>query len=179
MRRLLKWLDSAPNHWPIALHLTLVAVRRVEDLGVTARLEAAAAESKKFWAAVGIRLRVNVRGLAAEVDPTVALGDTIRRLHLYRVGSQPPTVYVLNDSERLEGKFLGLAYSSGLAVVAGIVETNTLDEIIDHELGHLLLGSEHEEGTFMAPILELHNRTVTAQQRKALRHGALKYRTGQ
>ena len=48
-----------------------------------------------------------------------------------------------------------------------------LDEIIGHELGHLL-GLGHEEGTFMATPLELHNRVVTAEQRKILRRGARK-----
>ena len=46
-----------------------------------------------------------------------------------------------------------------------------LDEVLDHELAHLL-GLGHEEGTFLAAVLELHNRVVTAEQRRLVRAAA-------
>ena len=48
--------------------------------------------------------------------------------------------------------------------------------IINHELGHPLLGSgEHQEGTFMRPGIQADHNVVTEKQAKALRTAAYGY----
>lgn len=179
----MKWL-----HWLLSIlrqHVTLplpVAVVLVAPDASFNRLPhvfGAVAASEKFWAGVGIKLKVQVVQVASNMlsDDLWFRGHS--SLDYYEKGRVPLVVYVFGDAARVyDSKSLGVAYESGVAVVAGNVllpggET-WLDEIIDHELGHLLMENEqeHEDGTFMGAVLELRNRLVTPAQRTQLRRAA-------
>jgi hypothetical protein len=142
-------------------------------------IEQALAASKVFWRVLGIDLRLSIQGLHANIDPTQSVwGPLTQHLH-WTLGGQVPTVFVFSDAPRIQNGNLGQAFGNGIAVVAGNVlqpggAETWLDELIDHELGHLL-GLGHEEGTFMAPVLELHNRIVTQAQRTTLRREAKEF----
>lgn len=138
-------------------------------------LMTAAANSKVFWQGLGIQLSVNVRALQTPLKPEGLYLDELQRLHHWNLGARPPTIYVFSDEGSIETDKLGNAFGGGIAVAAGNVLQpgggSLLDEIIDHELGHIL-GLEHEDGTFMRAELEILERKVTPIQKQTLRTNA-------
>lgn len=159
---------------PLPVEFVMVA----SDYGNLNRLPhlmAAAANSKVFWQTLGIQLAVNVRGLHTPLKPVGLYFDELQRLHHWNLGARPPTIYVFGDEGTIETDLLGKAFGGGIAVAAGNVLQpgggSPLDEIIDHELGHIL-GLEHEDGTFMRAELETVERNVTAIQKQQLRTNA-------
>ena len=133
--------------------------------------------SKKWWAEqFNINLQVSLRGVQSDV---LALGSSysidLRRLHHWQGGGRPLTVYVWSDLERVGDGYLGEAFlDHGIVAMAGTAQPggdSWLDEVFDHELAHLL-GLQHEADTFLAAVLELHNRVVTAEQRRLVRAAA-------
>lgn len=132
--------------------------------------------SKVFWAQVGIALRPTVSAFQADEGILDFAANDLSILHYWQIRKRLPTLYVGSESARVGGaeNVLGRA-SNGLAIVAGNTPVpgggTLIDEIIDHELGHIL-GLDHEEGTFMRAALETTNRTVTDAQRTVLRESA-------
>ena len=103
-------------------------------------------------------------------DAKIDLGDNLHDLHRWTIGTPTPTIYVFADEFDLEGGVRGLTWQhNGIAAVGGGgLENNEVNELIDHELGHLL-DLDHQEGTFMRSNLDLGDRIVTPFQRtKAL-----------
>ena len=137
--------------------------------------------SKKWWLEqFGIVLQVSLRAIESDFIP-LGLGYplNLRRLHHWQGGGSPLAVYVWSELSRVGDGYLGEAFiPDGLVAMAGTAQPggdSWLDEVLGHELSHLL-GLGHEDGTFMAAVLELHNRVVTAAQRAQIRAAA--YRLG-
>lgn len=164
---------------PIRLPISLVVVGPDRNLNTLPHVLTAGQESTRFWGDIGIRLVPQIIGLQSTLLPTGLYLDELRRLHHWEVRPCGLALYIWPMAERvgLVGDEIGVAYAPlGFAVLAGNLlqpgGTSWLDELIDHELGHLLGLEEHQEGTFMAAALELHNRVVTPQQRDIVRRGA-------
>ena len=136
-------------------------------------LMTAGANSKVFWRTLGIQLSVNIRALQTPLKPEGLYLDELWRLHHWNLGARPPTIYVFSEQSRIDSTKLGEAFGREIAVAAGNVlqpgGESLLDEIIDHELGHVL-GLDHEDGTFMRAELEIIERKVTAKQKQTLRN---------
>ena len=133
--------------------------------------------SKKWWLEkFEINLLVSLRGVQAHWVP---LGSdyplNLRKLHHWAGSGRPLTVYIFSDLERVGDGYLGEAFIPHGIVAMGVSlqpgGDSWLDEVFDHEVSHLL-GLGHEDDTFMAAILELHNRVVTPGQRKTVRAAA-------
>ena len=142
-------------------------------------MKAALDESAAFWEAIGIKLQVNVRGWEDAPDAKIDLGDNLHDLHRWTIGTPTPTIYVFADEFDLEGGLRGLTWPhNGIAAVGGGgLENNEINELIDHELGHLL-GLPHRNKSFMRSTLALDpaDRIVTPFQKTKLLLNA--YETG-
>lgn len=176
-RRLLELLD-----WPIRLPVDIMLV--APDYGNMSRLPVitdAIEASEQFWQEqFGIYLQVSLRGVQSDMLPTEVYPTPYRQLHHWAGSGRTPAVYIWSDMQRVGNDFLGQAFTEhGIVVVAGnpfqFRQEKLLDEVVDHELVHLL-GLEHQEGTFMAAELVEHNRVVTKEQRAKVREMA--YRLG-
>ena len=135
--------------------------------------------SKEWWLEqFNINLQVSLRGVQSDV---LALGSSysidLRRLHHWEAGGRPLAVYVWSELSRVGDGYLGEAFiPDGIVAMAGTAQPggdSWLDEVFSHELAHLL-GHQHEEGTFLAAVLELHNRLVTPEQKAKVRKVAYK-----
>ena len=94
------------------------------------------------------------------------LGDNLHYSLRWTIGTPTPTIYVFADEFDLEGGFRGLTWKhNGIAEVGGGgLENNEVNELIDHELGHLL-DLDHQDGAFMRANLDPGDRIVTPFQR--------------
>ena len=159
---------------PLPVEFVMVASDH-GNLNRLPHLLTAAANSKVFWQTLGIQLSVNVRALHTPLKPEGSYFDELQRLHHWDLGARPPAIYVFSDEGNIETDLLGKAFGGGIAVAAGNVLQpgggSLLDEIIDHELGHIL-GLDHEDGTFMRAQLEIVERNVTPIQKQKLRTNA-------
>ena len=136
--------------------------------------------SKKWWLEqFNIHLQVSLRAIESDFIPR-GLGYplNLRRLHHWEGGGSPLTVYVWSELSRVGDDYLGEAFIPyGIVAMAGTAQPggdSWLDEILDHELAHLL-GLQHDEGTFLSATLELHNRVVTAAQKAQIRAASYQY----
>ena len=137
------------------------------------RVESSLEESVAFWKRQGIVWQPTVRGWIENINPIDNLGENLRELHRWKLGLPEPTLFVfpLAQSVGTEGD-LGLAWTgNGIAEVAG-GQADLLNEIMDHELGHLMIGPQHENGTFMRDTLQVINRRVTPVQRSIMLRNA-------
>ena len=170
--------DTAWDTALVTLPLTLVVAGPDRNLNTLPSVHEAGHASTEFWGKLGIRLAVRVVGLQTPLLPTGIFLLSLQQAHFWDVRPTGLAVYVWPAASRvgIDSQALGEAFGTegfgSLAVVAGDVLQpgggSMLDEIVDHEVGHLL-GLDHAEGTFMSVVLELHNRVVTPAQRKWLR----------
>ena len=174
---MLQWLRQL-QRLTYAIPLPVEFVMVAEDHGNLNRLPhilTAADHSKLFWRELGIHLSVNVRGVQTSLKPEGLYLDDLQRLHYWDLGARTPTIYIFSDEANIETDKLGKAFGNHIAVAAGNVLQpgggSLLDEIIDHELGHIL-GLEHANGTFMRDQLEIVDRNVTPVQKQTLRTNA-------
>lgn len=180
-------LDGKPGlDAPLSLSLELVLV--AQDYGNLDRLptvEIAARACKEWWREnVGINLTISGRCLQSDLVPTglyTGYLPALRTLHYWELGGHTPTVFIFSEYDRVGEGYLGAAFPDlGIAMTVGFGtapgQNTILDEIIGHELAHILLkSSKHEEGTFLAAALEEHNRIVTQGQREQLRLAATQF----
>ena len=139
--------------------------------------------SKKWWLEqFGIALVVSLRGVQTDLLPLGSKGYSfhLRRLHHWEGGGRSLTVYVWSDLDRVGDDYLGEAFiDQGIVAMAGTSQPggdSWLDEVFDHEVaGHLLMGPEHVENTFLSATLELHNRVVTKEQKALIRAAAYRF----
>jgi hypothetical protein len=128
-----------------------------------------------------VDLQISVSG---SVRPKwISRDDYVRTVmldHRFIYGGKPFLVIVRSDISKLPDRpFLGEAFGilGGPCVVAGDQPPGpaTAGVIAVHELGHTLLGPNHQDGTFMGSALERENRIVTPEQRSMIRATALRF----
>jgi hypothetical protein len=171
---------QADSSEPGLIKLPIEVIVVASDYGNLNRLpsiQQALENSKPFWAGIGIALRPSVSAIQADESILNFTENDLLTLHYWQVGKRFPCLYVGSESERVGGgaDMLGQANGNGIAIVAGNTPVpggdTLIDEIMDHELGHIL-GLGHEDGTFMRAALETSNRTVTPTQRAVLLENA-------
>lgn len=170
------------EHWSIRLQIPVVAVYsgspNMAPLNVALT---AAKELHDFYRSTcGVELQVRVSGQAlSEWDVEHRNGGTgyyqtsiITWRHQH--GANPFLSFILSDASLLDGRYRGEAIGGigGLSVVAGAFPLTA--ETLVHEVGHLF-GLEHEDGTFMDPVLETENRVITQPQRAKVRETAYQF----
>ena len=170
-------LDSLTIKLPVAVVVIALDYGNMSRLPIILDMIEA---SRKWWLEqFGIALQVSLRGIESDFIP---LGSSyplnLRTLHHWQGGGRPLTVYVWSDLSRVGDGYLGEAFIPyGIVAMAGTAQPggdSWLDEVLTHELSHLL-GLGHEDGTFMAAVLELHNRVVTAAQKAQVRAAAYRF----
>lgn len=157
----------------IKVPLNVVVVVPVLSYQTIERVESSLEESIAFWKRQGIVWQPTVRGWIENINPIDNVGENLRELHRWKLGLPEPTLFVfpLAGSVGTEGD-LGLAWTdNGIAAVAG-AQDDLLNEIMDHELGHLMIGPQHENGTFMRETLQVLERRVTSVQRTVMLRNA-------
>ncbi len=167
------WLLRMLGRPYIKVPLNVVVVVPSLSYQIIERVERALEESVAWWKLQGIVWQPTVRGWIENMDVTVNLGDNLRELHRWKLGLPEPTLFVfpLAQSVGTEGD-LGLAWTdNGIAAVAG-GQADLLNEIMDHELGHLMIGPQHENATFMRDTLQVIDRRVTTIQRTIMLRNA-------
>ena len=167
------WLLRMLGRPYIKVPLNVVVVVPSLSYQMIERVENSLVESVAWWKLQGIVWQPTVRGWIENMDVTVNLGDNLRELHRWKLGLPEPTLFVfpLAQSVGTEGD-LGLAWTdNGIAAVAG-GQVELLNEIMDHELGHLMIGPDHENDTFMRDTLQVIDRRVTTIQRTIMLRNA-------
>ena len=150
------WLLSMLGRPFIKVPLNVIVVVPVLSYQTIERVEESLVESIAFWKQQGIVWQPTVRGWIENINPVENVGENLRELHRWKLGLPEPTLFVfpLADSVGTEGD-LGLSWiDNGIAAVAG-GQADLLNEIMDHELGHLMIGPQHENGTFMRETLQV------------------------
>ena len=164
-----------PDMMPIRLPVSIIVLAPVPTSTAFDQVQATVAESVKFWEGIGIRLQPHIRGYRSELDPSKDY--ELNYLNRWDIGEHLPVIFVFPWATFLSGNNAGHAWrEDGVAAVAGghNVATGHLDEVINHELGHLL-SLDHEDKTFMRAVLETESRTVTPAQRGTIRRVARQY----
>ena len=135
-------------------------------------------EVKRFWARIDIDIQPKFSAIEQAESILDYSNNDFIEMHYWTVRGGPLTIYVSSESTRV-GPNLDLygeaAPGNGTAMVAGGNSQpgggNLMDEIINHEMGHLL-GLEHKEDTFMRRNLDVADNVIDDDQRDTVREKA-------
>ena len=167
------WLLRMLGRPYIKVPLNVVVVVPSLSYQMIERVEQSLEESVAWWKLQGIVWQPTVRGWIETMDVTDNLGEKLRELHRWKLGLPEPTLFVFPLVEFVgNGVDLGWSWTeNGIAAVAG-GRVELLNEIMDHELGHLMIGPDHENATFMRDTLQVIDRRVTTIQRTIMLRNA-------
>jgi hypothetical protein len=158
----------------IKVPLNVVVIVQSLSYQMIQRVEESLEESVAWWKLQGIVWHPTVRGWIGKMDVTADdLGGKLRNLHRWELGLPEVTLFVFPQADNIgTGTDLGWSWTeNGIAAVAG-GQTELLNEIMDHELGHLMIGPKHENATFMRENLQVIDRRVTTIQRTVMLRNA-------
>ena len=168
------WLLRMLGRPYIKVPLNVVVIVQSLSYQMIEKVEQSLEESVVWWKLQGIVWQPIVRGWIENMDVTAAdLGDKLRELHRWKLGLPEVTLFVFPLVDNIgTGSDLGWSWTdNGIAAVAG-GQTELLNEIMDHELGHLMIGPQHENTTFMRENLQEVDRRVTTIQRTVMLRNA-------
>lgn len=183
-RKLLELLD-----WPIRLKVHLVVVYDgLQELNRLGMGIGVAKEVREFYRRTcNIDLHITVSGRPMRPWADESYVDHILWAHRFKQGGESFLILLRVDTATLTQGHVGRAfipwgetsYLGGVCAVAGLHSlpdgTPLAGRITIHELGHLLLGIEHEDDTFIDSIIEEATSIVTKAQRARARETAARF----
>ena len=168
------WLLRMLGRPYIKVPLNVVVIVQSLSYQMIERVEQSLEESVAWWKLQGIVWQPTVRGWIENMDVTaVDLGDKLRELHRWKLGLPEVTLFVFPQADNIRiGTDFGWSWTdNGIAAVAG-GQPALLNEIMDHELGHLMIGPKRENSTFIRENLQVLERRVTTVQRTVMLRNA-------